>query len=172
MLRNRLLLAALFPLSTVPAHAADTASLPAAVAAGLQSVADLCTEVGGKPLTAKAVERADLNGDGNEDYVLDVASVDCEGAPGIYGDRAKGVTVYVGDGAGGAREAFSDSVYGVQIEGTGPTAKLSVTVSGPQCGKKAAADFATEQFCFRQLIWNAGGRSFDYAPVSTVRMIE
>jgi hypothetical protein len=170
--RNRFLLAALFPLMTVPAHAADTTSLPAAVAAGLKSIADTCTEVGGKPLTANAVERADLDGDGKEDFVLSVGSVDCEGAPGVYGDREKSVVVYVGDGAGGAKEAFSDSVYGARIEGTGSAAKLWLTVSAELCGRKRSANFATESFCDRPLAWNAGKQSFEYAPVSTVRMIE
>lgn len=172
MRRNQLVLAALFPLAAVVAHAADTGALPATVAAAVKSVADVCTEFGGKPLTADAVERADLNGDGKEDFVLDVGSVHCEGAASIYGDREKGVLVYVGDGAGGAKEAFNGSTYGVRIEGAGPAAKLWLTVSGEQCGKKRAADFASESFCDRPLAWNAGKQSFDYAPVSTVRMIE
>jgi hypothetical protein len=76
---------------------------PAAVATALKEVAGICTEVGGKALTDNAVKRADLNGDGNEDYVLDVGSVHCDGAASVYGDREKGVTVYVGDDKGGKR---------------------------------------------------------------------
>jgi hypothetical protein len=147
-------------------------ALPAAVEKGLKSVADLCSEVGGRPMTDKAVTRVDLTSDGKEDYVLDVAAVNCAGAPGVYGDREKGVTVYVADGTGGAREAFSDSVFGVKIDGAAPAAKLWLTVAGPHCGKKPAADFASESFCERALTWNAKTGTFDYAPVSTVRMIQ
>jgi hypothetical protein len=158
-------------LSGAAAHA-QSSKLPAVVATDLKAVAAQCVEVGGKALTTEAVKRADLNGDGMEDFVLDVGSINCDGAAGIYGDREKGVTVYVGDGTGGAKSAFSDSVYGATIEGTGPAATLWLTVSGQQCGKKPAADFARENFCDRSIAWNAKTQKFDYAPVSTVRMIQ
>ena len=151
---------------------ASSTQAPAAVATALKELTDMCTEVGGKPLATDAVKRVDLNADGKEDYVLDVGSVGCEGAASLYGDREKGVTVYVGDGKDGAKQAFSDMVYGARIEGTGPAAKLWLTVSGAGCGKGQAADFASESFCDRPLAWNATKQAFEYAPVSTVKMIE
>jgi hypothetical protein len=60
----------------------------------------------------------------------------------------------------------------VTIEGAGPAAKLWLTVSGQQCGKKPAADFASENFCDRSILWNARTQKFEYAPVATVRMIQ
>jgi hypothetical protein len=45
-------------------------------------------------------------------------------------------------------------------------------VSGQACGKPPAKDFASEKFCDRALVWNAKTRKFDYAPVSTVKMIQ
>ena len=146
--------------------------LPALVAASVKSLDDTCREVGGKPLNGEVVRRVDLNADGKEDYVVDVGSANCEGAASIYGDREKGVAVYVGDGIGGATEAFSDSVYGATIEGAGSAAKLWLTVSAQRCGKEPAVDFATENFCERALVWNAQSKQFDYAPVSTVRMLQ
>jgi hypothetical protein len=146
--------------------------LPAVVAKTLKETAAICTEVGGKPNTSQAIKRADLNGDGIEDYVLDVGSVGCEGAASVYGDREKGVLVYVGDGKGGATEAFNGMSYGITLEGTGTAAKLWLTVSGAGCGKPPAKDFASESFCERALAWNAKTRKFDFAPVSTVKMIQ
>jgi len=146
--------------------------LPATVAADLKTIADQCAEVGGKPQTGDAVKRADLNGDGKEDFVIGTGSVNCDGAASIYGDREKWVGVYVGDGKGGAANAFIDAVYGVTIDGTGPAARLWLTVSGEQCGKKPAKDFASENFCDRPIVWNPATKKFDYAPVTTVRMIE
>lgn len=154
------------------AKPAQTAPLPAVVAADLASVANICREVGGTPSTADAVTRVDLNGDGNEDFVLYVGAVNCDGAASIYGDREKGVTVYAGDGKGVAAAAFSDSVFGAKVEGTGAEAKLWLTVSGSQCGKTPARDFASEAFCDRPLMWNATARKFGYAPVAAVRMIQ
>jgi hypothetical protein len=164
--------AALGSLLYGPLSGAGPAKLPAVVAADLRDIAGECTGVGGKADTSQAVKRVDLNGDGKEDYVLDVGSIHCDGAASIYGDRAKGVTVYAGDGAGGAQQAFSAMAYSVSLEGTGPLAKLWLTVSGQTCGKKPAQDFASEAFCDRYLVWNAKVQKFDFAPVSTVRMIQ
>src|SRR5262245_36083809 len=136
---------------------------PATVAAALKDIASLCTDAGGKPQAEQAVQRADLNGDGNEDYVLDVGSVNCEGAASVYGDREKGVTGYVGDGKGGAKQAFADMTYGMKIEGTGPAAKVWLTTSGAGCGKGQAQDFASESFCERAIVWNAKKQEFEYA---------
>lgn len=168
-----------YSIAAAIAHAATPSAkpttqieLPTIVAASLKSLDDTCREVGGKPLTGDVVKRVDLNADGKEDFVVDVGSANCDGAASVYGDREKGVAVYVGDGMGNASEAFSDSVYGATIEGTGPAAKLWLTVTAQRCGKKPAVDFASENFCDRALVWNAQTRKFDYAPVSTVRMIQ
>ena len=160
------------PLATAPAADGPAPPLPATVAVDLKEVAAMCTEAGGKALAADAVKRVDLNGDGNEDFVFDVGSIACDGAASIYGDREKSVTVYVGDGQGGAVPAFRDMVYGMKIEGSGTAARLWLTVAGEACGRKPAPDFASESFCDRPIAWNAAGRKFAYAPVSTVRMIQ
>jgi hypothetical protein len=47
-----------------------------------------------------------------------------------------------------------------------------MTVSGEQCGKPPAKDFASENFCDRAVVWNAATKKFDFGPVSSVRMIE
>ena len=155
-----------------PVAAAAETGVPAAVAKELEETAKMCSEVGGKPKTAGAVKRADLSGDGKEDFVLDVASIDCEGAASVYGDREKGVSVYAGDGAGGATLVFRDSVYGVAIERAGAEAKLWLTVSDPQCGRRPGAHFASASFCDRPVQWNAKTRKLELAPLSTIRMVK
>ncbi len=166
-----LALAGSLALATAPA-AEPAAKLPAVVAAGVKSVAGMCQEVGGKAQTADAVKRADLSGDGQEDFVLYTGWVSCEGMASLYGDREKAITVWAADGTGGATEAFNGAVFDAKLEGTGEAAKLWLTVSGAQCGKPPAPDFAHENFCDRALVWNAKAKKLDYAPVSTVRMIE
>jgi hypothetical protein len=157
--------------ATPPGEITTQGKLPTMVAADLKSLDDTCREVGGKPLNSDVVKRVDLNADGKEDFVVDVGSTNCDGAASVYGDREKGVAVYVGDGMGGATEAFSDLVYGATIEGNGPAAKLWLTVAGQRCGKKPAVDFASENFCDRALVWNAKTNQFEYTPVSTARML-
>jgi hypothetical protein len=158
-------------LSCSVARAAEQ-GLPAAVTAELKIHTDMCREAQGKPDSKQAVQRLDLTGDGAEDYLLDVAGISCEGAWSIFGDREKAVSVFVGDGKGGAAQAFTDSVYGVTVERKGPSAMLWLTVAAAQCGRKPAKDFASESFCDRALVWKAASGRFEYAPVSTVRMIQ
>ena len=153
--------------ATPPGNTTPLIKLPTVVAASVKSLDDTCRAVGGTPRTGD-----DLNAAGKEDLVVDVGSANCDGAASIYGDREKGVAVYVGDGMCNATETFSDAVYGVTIEGEGAAAKLWLTVSAQRCGKKPAVDFATESFCDRALVWNAQTKQFDYAPVSTVRMLQ
>jgi hypothetical protein len=164
--------AALFLCLVSQSGYAAPAPLPKPVKDAVAAVAAVCTEVDGKPNTTDAVKRADLNADGHEDYVLDVGSVNCDGAASIYGDREKGVFVYVGDGKGGAVEAFNGSSFGITLEGTGSSAKLWLSVMGADCGKKPAASFAEENFCERPLQWNAKTRKFDFAPLSAAKIIQ
>jgi hypothetical protein len=146
--------------------------LPATVASDLKTIAEECNGVGGKAMTDDAVRLVDLNGDGRDDYVLFVGWIACEGAASAYGDRAKEVRVYAGDGAGGASKAFADVAYDAQIQGAGTDAKLWLSVSGMNCGKKPAATFAEEAFCERPIAWNAKTGKFDFAPVSAIKMVQ
>ncbi len=163
--------AAITHAATPPEKPAERSKLPTIVAASVKSLDDTCREVGGNPLNSDAVKRVDLNADGKEDFVVDVGSANCDGAASVYGDREKGIAVYIGDGISNATEAFSDLVYGATIEGA-DAAVLWVTVSAQRCGRKPAADFATESFCDRALVWNAQTMKFQYSPVSTVRMLQ
>jgi hypothetical protein len=178
MRQTLLVLATCCCMATAIAHAQSPAkptlqsTLPAPVAASVKSLDDTCREVGGVPRSGNVVKRIDLNADGRLDFVVDTGSANCDGAASIYGDREKGVVVYVDDGMGGVTEAFSDMVYGVTIEGTGPMPKLWLTVMAQRCGKKPAVDFASEHFCDRALVWQPQTQKFHYAPVSTVRMIQ
>ncbi|MEZ5474637.1 MAG: hypothetical protein R3E72_06480 [Steroidobacteraceae bacterium] len=156
----------------VMANANAAEKLPAPVAKAMRDIAAVCSDVGGKPQMKDALQRADLNADGLMDYVVNVAGVNCEGAVSVYGDREKGVMVFTADAKAGAHEAFNDSVYGVRLERSQSSARLWLTVSGEGCGKKPAANFASEAFCERPLVWNAKTGKFAYAPVSMIRMIE
>jgi hypothetical protein len=49
---------------------------------------------------------------------------------------------------------------------------LWLTTGGAICGKAPAQDFASESLCDRAIAWNPTNGTFEYAPTSTVRMIE
>lgn len=154
------------------ATSSSQSPLPATVAAALASLAEQCSGVGGTPRTENAVRRADLNGDNNEDFVLFAGWINCENAVSIYGDRQKSLAVFPGDGQGGTGEAFGDWVFDAELEDTAEGRQLWLATMGEQCGRPPAASFASESFCNRAITWNGATQRFDYAPVSTVRMIE
>jgi hypothetical protein len=160
-----------FWLAAAAGPAAAQPALPAAVTAALKENADLCREAGGNPNTSNAVKAADLNGDGKQDFVLFLGWIDCAGAASLYGDREKAVMLYDG-GAPGRAPAFTGAVFDAKLEGSGAATRLWLSVSGADCGKPPVPDFAHENFCDRALVWNAKTRKFEYAPVSTVRMIQ
>ena len=146
-------------------------AMPATVMAPLDELTALCGEAGGTPHAENAVRRADLNADGADDYILFVGWIWCENAISIYGDRQKGLVVFANDGRGGAIEAFQNIVFDAEIESADGTPQLWLTTMAEQCGRPSAATFAEESFCRRPIVAVAPDR-FEYAPLSTVRMIE
>ncbi len=147
-------------------------SLPAAVTAGLASLTEQCTSVDGVAHAEAAVQRADLDADGDDDFVVYAGWIFCENAASIYGDREKPVLVYAGDGRGAAVEAFNNLAFDANVERDGGSARLWLTTWAGGCGRPRAATFAEETFCNRAIEWNAAGKRFDYAPVATIRLIE
>ena len=149
-----------------------SAPLPPSVATALAALTNECSRVNGLPRAENAVQRADLNADGAEDFVLYAGWIVCENAWSVYGDRAKALTVFAGDRHGGAAQAFSDSVYDATIEKHGEAAQLWLGTAAEQCGRPRAEVFADETFCDRAIAWQAGAARFDYAPLDTVRLIK
>jgi hypothetical protein len=148
------------------------ATWPPSVATALAELMDQCTGADGTPNTENAVQRADLNADGTEDFVLYAGWIVCENAWSIYGDREKVLTVFAGDGDGGATQAFSDMVFDAKIERQGNDAQLWLGISAEGCGRPRAETFAEETFCDRPIEWRTGAARFDYAPLDSVRLIE
>ncbi|MEP7305795.1 MAG: hypothetical protein ABJA98_09780 [Acidobacteriota bacterium] len=79
---------------------------------------------------------------------------------------------HAGDGSGTAAAVFDDSAYDVTIENKGGQRQLWLTVAAHRCGQPPAASFSEESFCDRAIVWDVAARRFDYAPVSTMRMIK
>ena len=95
------------------------AKLPASVDSELQELARFCRLLGGRPHGfQQAVERADLNGDGITDYVLDDSELQCYGASGsvgMFGNRnGGGVTVFLGRADGKAEKSIFITARSVQ----------------------------------------------------------
>lgn len=154
----------------LPARAAGPA-LPAPVAGALAELEKTCTEAGGRPSTTVAVKTTDLDGDGRADFILDASSISCQGAAAAFGDRDKPVQVFLSDGAGGARLAYSDTAYSVKLEGQGPAARVWLLLAGEECGKEKARFFTEESYCDRPLVWNENTKKVELAPLSAAKPV-
>lgn len=150
---------------------APPSGMPESVNAILGELTGLCREVGGTPHAENGVRRADLNADGHDDYILFAGWIQCENAISVYGDRQKSLAVFAADRDGGASAAFSDFVFDAELETVNGVTQLWLTTMGEQCGRPAAPTFAEETFCRRAIIPGTKAK-FEYAPVSTARIIE
>lgn len=137
------------------AAAAPAAARPAAVQAVIDGYAEQCRAAGGRLQTgAQFEQRADFNGDGIDDYVLDPTRAECppvgELATSVLGDcGATGscsIEVLVSRD-GGYREGVSLLVRGFSIV-PGSPARLAISAHGSACGLVGAAA------CEIELAWN------------------
>jgi hypothetical protein len=151
-----------------------TAALPTAVRQSIAEMNAICRDASGTPgRSPELIKIADLNGDGMNDYVVDMGSFNCEGAASVMvnGQSGANVTVFVGGPNNTAAKAWTDSVYGNRIDRTGARPRLYVDVAAISCGQRNAANlaFAAWQFCSRPLNWNATKKAFEFAPMAEKR---
>ena len=139
--------------------------LPASVDGELPELARFCRLLGGRPHGfQRAVGRADLNGDGINDYVVDDGELQCYGTDGvgIFGNRNGGVTVFLGRADGEAEKAFYYSVFGSKIYYVGKQAKLYLGMAGTYCGQMPESEKRDGyEKCSRPLKWNDKLRRFE-----------
>ena len=150
---------------------APPSGMPDSVSAILGELTGMCRDGGGTPHAENAVRRADLNADGQDDYILFAGWIQCEGAASIYGDRQNSLIVFAADGHGGASEAYRDFVFDAEFEVVNGVTQLWLTTMAEQCGRPAAPTFAEETFCRRAIVPGTTAQ-FEYAPVSTAVIIE
>jgi len=150
--------------------------LPTAVQKALGEMTALCKESGGRPgKSPDLLTIADLTGDDQPDFVIDQAAFICEGAPSLFGGSGGSqVAVYVATADGQAAPAFAGGAFGVRIDKDAKPARLSLIVGGPLCGQKVTSNTprANYKSCWRPLVWNAGSRKMDFAPLSQIRPVQ
>jgi hypothetical protein len=144
--------------------------MPESVRALLSDLTELCRGGGGTPHAENAVRRADLNDDGQEEYILFAGWIHCENAISMF-EREIILAVFADDGHGNTSEAFRNFVFDAELENVNGAPELWLTTRAEQCGRPSAATFAEETFCRRAVVSDGMGK-FDYAPVATVRFIE
>lgn len=148
--------------------------LPMEIRRAVNEVNQMCKESGGAPgKSSKLIKFVDLTGDGVIDYVMDLASYDCEGAASAVsaGQSGNAVTIFVGGPNNTAKDAYHAVTQGTELVTEAGRRRLHVAVMGPDCGqkpysKRAMVDVAV---CWRPLNWDAGKKVFVLAPLSEKR---
>lgn len=128
------------------------AQQPPAVAAQVAEAMAECRSAGGNPSLAENFEtRADLNGDGQADYLLDYDRLICRGADSFFCGSAGCPLVAMLSGPGGHRAVGLGHVRAWSLQ-QGVPPVLVLDLHGSACGRVGAAE------CQRRVAWN--GREF------------
>jgi hypothetical protein len=164
------LIPALLAVLAMSSNAYAAPPLPTAVRGAVDTMNADCTAAGGKPGASPGlISTVDLNGDGRNDYVINTAAFDCEGAASLFVGAGGGgsVEVFIATANGSATNAFEHGADGMRVE----QGRLWLAVGGPLCGQKVTEDTprSAMQACWRPLQWDASRRKLDFAPPSSVR---
>jgi hypothetical protein len=139
------------------AAAAPSSPLPAPIAKVLAEMAAQCKDATGQNgNVGQALSRADLNGDGVQDYIFQDGGYDCPGAASLFGGTAatgNPLSVYIADRAGGARRVWSDGVGDWSVKPRAGKPTLFVMVICETNQNKPVADW---KWCDKRLLPNPG----------------
>lgn len=143
--------------------------LPSPIRAVIDDMRAECRSLGGKPGASPGLlTQADLNGDGQVDYVIDTAAFDCEGAASAFtGTGGGSVQVFVATEDGGASPVFEHGAMGLRVE----RGELWLAVGGPLCGQEVTdtTPHSAVRACWLPLQWLTDRLGMTFAPLSRAR---
>jgi hypothetical protein len=115
---------------------AKEAAPPEEIAGIIADAVQVCRVQGGKPDTAAILRGEDLNGDGDNDWIVDFARMKCDGASNPACNKS-GCTLqlYFWDGYSDWDLVFEDFVESYKFSQSGDTRTMHVTTSGIPCNK-------------------------------------
>jgi hypothetical protein len=110
-------------------------TMPEAITGTIDEAAETCRSKGGKSDTAAVLRSDDVNGDGDNDWIVDFAKLKCDGAdnPACNPDGCM-LELYFGAGDGWDL-VFQDFVKSFKFSSSGDTRTMHVTTSGMPCNK-------------------------------------
>jgi hypothetical protein len=113
---------------------------PDNVAAEVEDAAKSCREQGGRPNTEAMLGVDDLNGDGNEDWIVDYAKLKCDGSTNPFcGSGGCSLTIYFWTAGDRWKSVFDETVQSYKVIKSGGKNTLRVVFSGSECGKTNSA---------------------------------
>jgi hypothetical protein len=114
--------------------------------------AAFCRDLGGTPnILASYQTVRDLNGDGREDFLVNLANLECQGAWSAFcGSAGCPVNAWLSEPAGGFRRFDFGYLQGIEIQDGAPLPKLLAGYHGSLCGDpdRIGADTCTRTWTF------------------------
>jgi hypothetical protein len=125
----------LTPARSGPPGEAGPSKPPEEIPETIAEAAQRCQAEGGKADTTAVLRKDDLNGDGNNDLIVDFAKLKCDGAdnPACNPDGCM-LQLYFASGDGWD-QVFQDFVQSFKFSSSGGTRTMHVTTSGIPCNK-------------------------------------
>ena len=116
----------------------DAGAYPKDVQAALQNARDECRRQGGSGVTFApgTVHKLDLNGDGRDDYIVDLREAECAGRPAVFcGTGGCSLDILVALRGGRFRTVFSDRVREYELLPPGRGIRsIRFQLHGAYCG--------------------------------------
>lgn len=147
--------AALFAFAALSTSAAaETTDMPDALQAKIDAASSLCAsyEDGEFALEESALQRVDLDGDGNDDWVLDESGFACSSAASLYGGTGGNMSHFL---IGSELASFQNQ--GWDIVTFGPHTVLLAQVHGSNC------DGINPTPCVVSKVWDAEAKVWRFA---------
>ena len=125
---------------------------PAELVEFTEEQAAFCRDLGGTPnILASYQTVRDLNGDGRDDFLVNLANLECQGAWSAFcGSAGCPVNAWLSEPAGGFRRFDFGYLQGIELEDGSPLPKLRAGYHGSLCGDpdRIGADACTRTWTF------------------------
>lgn len=171
----RLILFAVTALSLASGFAyAASNRLPPEVSAHIEDMSQSCREAGGTPMAPQKgfLISGNLIGEGSTDWAIDEGKFNCDGAQDLFsGSGGSQIFVFAGIPGNEARQPFETGAYGMRLERRTGRDTLWIKVGGELCGQSGESSNADAIACERPLVWNKTTQQFDFAPLSTIKIL-
>jgi hypothetical protein len=147
---RREMLAAVLLLGACVGQAEAQGRPPEAVMRRVMEMDGQCRSAGGRTGDRTGLlQSADLNGDGQPDWVLNEGAYRCEAAESLFGGSGgSAVWVFPGEGPGRVGRPFTNGALSAELE----NGALWLSVGGVDCGAASV--------CRRPGVWNTESRGF------------
>lgn len=171
---RRTLIALIVMISSANLACAASVPIPQEVASYIEDMKQSCKDAGGTPMAPEKtfLLSGHLKDAAHLDWAIDEGGFNCKGVWGFFsGAGGAQVEVFVGLPGNRARHASEHGANGMRLEHQIGHDTLWLHVGGPLCGQSGSPSYADSVQCERPLAWNNATGEFDFAPLSTIKIL-